>query len=71
MAQAEEHLAQAVDNDRIDQATADEKLAEIEERVTEMVNGEIPDFQGRRGPGRGGGGPFGGEPPEEDAGLSA
>ena len=67
---AEEHLAQAVDNDRIDQATADEKLAEIEERVTEMVNGEIPEFQGRPGPGRGGGGPFGDQPPAEEAGLS-
>lgn len=41
VANAEERLAAAVENGRIDQAAADERLAEIEERVTDLVNGEL------------------------------
>lgn len=44
VAQAEQRLAQAVENGRIDQATADEKLAQIEDAVTRMVNGELPEW---------------------------
>jgi polyhydroxyalkanoate synthesis regulator phasin len=72
VSKADERLAQAVENGRIDQAEADEKLVEIEEKITEMVNSEIPEpgdrqgRPGRRGPG-GGEGPAGGE----DAGFQA
>jgi 3-hydroxyacyl-CoA dehydrogenase len=55
--QAEDRMAQAVEDGKIDQADADEKLAEIEDKVAEMVNSEIPEpgaREGRRGPGRGG-----------------
>lgn len=75
--QAEERLAQAVEDGKIDQAEADEKLAEITDKITEMVNSEIPEpgaREGRRGPGRGGpGGEEGGfgSPPAEGADVSA
>lgn len=57
VAQVEEHLADAVENGRLTQDEADEKLAEAEERITELVNSDIPepgDRPGRRGPGGGG-----------------
>lgn len=75
VSQAEERIAQAVADGKIDQAEADEKLAEIEERVTTLVNSEIPepgDRPGRRGPGGGEEGGFGGPQTDaEEAGLSA
>jgi hypothetical protein len=52
VAEAEEHLAQAVEAGRLTRAEADEKLADIEARITERVNSDDP------GPGRGFG--FGG-----------
>lgn len=72
--QAEERIAQAVENGRIDQADADEKLAEIEEKVTEKVNSQIPEpgdrRPGRRGPGGGEEGGFG-SLPTDGADVSA
>lgn len=70
VSQAEDRIAEAVENGRIDQADADEKLADLEERITEMVNADIPEFQGRPGPGRGfGPGPDG--EAAEDAAFAA
>lgn len=69
----EERLDQAVADGKFEQAEADEKLAAATEKITEMVNSEIPDNAGQRrgrGPGRGGpGGPggFGGPPPADGA----
>ena len=71
--QAEERLDQAVADGKIDQAEADEKLAEVTEKITEMVNREIPEDAGQRG-GRGGPGGqsgFGGQPPVEGTAISA
>jgi polyhydroxyalkanoate synthesis regulator phasin len=62
VAQVEEHLEEAVDAGRITQEEADEKLADAEEHITEMVNSEIPE-PGDRPLGRGGRGPgFGDQP---------
>jgi 3-hydroxyacyl-CoA dehydrogenase len=68
---AEERLDQAVANGKIDESEKAEALARITERITDMVNGELPERPrrpnraGRRGPGSGPGihhGPFqGGE----------
>jgi hypothetical protein len=65
--EATERTNQAVEDGRIDQETADERLAEITERITEGVNGDGPLFGGPRfghhggfGGGFGGGGRFGG-----------
>jgi len=72
---AEERLAQAVEADKLTQEEADEKLAEIEDKVTEKVNSEIPE-PGERGRRGGPGGPggegtgFGGTPPV-DTGIDA
>ena len=38
-----ERLDNAVENGRIDQAEADEKLAEAEARITDMVNNGRPE----------------------------
>lgn len=62
-----EHLDEAVADGRIDEDAAAERLAEMTERLTDRVNGEL-DFEGRGGFGRFGdrgdrqfgGGPFGG-----------
>lgn len=56
--QLEEHLATAVDDGRLTQDEADERLADAEEHLTEMVNSDIPERPlGGRGPGgRGPGG---------------
>jgi hypothetical protein len=70
VSQAEERLAQAVEDGKIDQTEADEKLAEIEEKITEKVNSEIPEPGDREGR-RGRRGPVGGEGPAEDAGFQA
>ncbi|MEM7337952.1 MAG: hypothetical protein AAF467_04835 [Actinomycetota bacterium] len=52
---ASERMAEAVEAGRIDQADADEKLADATERITELVNAE----PGERGEGRGHHGPRG------------
>ncbi|NIR37390.1 MAG: hypothetical protein GWO22_15820, partial [Actinobacteria bacterium] len=55
MSQAEERIQEAVENGRITQEQADEKLADLEQRITDRVNGEAPERGprgfGRRGPG--------------------
>jgi polyhydroxyalkanoate synthesis regulator phasin len=43
VAEAEEHLALAVENGRLTQEEADEKLADVRERITEMVEQGRPD----------------------------
>lgn len=63
VANATERLEEKVASGEITQDEADEKLAEITERVTDMVNGE---FEGRPG-GRGPGGPGGGGGDTTDA----
>lgn len=71
---AEERLDQAVADGKIEQADADEKLAEATEKITEMVNSEIPEDAGQRGGGRrgpGGQGGFGGQAPVEGTDISA
>lgn len=65
--QVEEHLDEMVADERITQAEADDRLADAEEHLTEMVNGDIPEpgdgpmGRGGRGPGFG---PGFGEHPE-------
>lgn len=59
----ESHLAIAVENGRITQEQADERLADAETQLTDMVNGEIPTPPAGRPGGRGPGGRgFGGGP---------
>lgn len=67
VAQAEERLAEAVADGKLTQEEADEKLAEIQERITTFVNEGPPErpageFGHRRGPR--GGGPGGDAPAE-------
>jgi hypothetical protein len=62
--EATDHINQAVEDGRIDQATADERLADLTERITERVNSDEPilggpRFDGRRGHRGGGFGPGG------------
>ena len=54
VADVEEHLADAVENGRITQEEADEKLAEAEERITTFVNEGPPERPEREGFGPGG-----------------
>ena len=65
VAEREAHLATAVENGRIDQERADEISAGLEERVTDVVNGDFERPQR--------GGPRGASPTGEDtpAGLPA
>lgn len=56
VAQAQEHLDQAVADGRLTADEATERAAEIETRITDMVNGDV-DFGGRRGFGHRGHGP--------------
>lgn len=56
--QAEERIADAVADGRMTQEEADEKLADLEDHITELVNSDIPEPGDR--PGRGGRGDFGG-----------
>ena len=61
----QEKLDEAVADGRLTEEEAAEKAAEIEQRVTDAVNGEIDFSEGRRGrggPGRG----FGGPPADAD-----
>lgn len=64
VAEATAHLEEHVADGDITQAEADERLAEMTERITAMVNGEMPTFEGGgrdgRGPGGRGPGGFGG-----------
>ena len=72
--QAEERLDQAVADGKIEQAEADEKLAEVTDKITEMVNSEIPEDAGQRRDGRrgpGGQGASGDQPPVQGIPLSA
>ena len=58
--QAEEHIADAVANGRMTQEVADEKLADLEDHITDLVNSDIPEPGDRpMGGGRGGRGPGG------------
>lgn len=50
VAQVEEHLATAVEEGRITEEEAAEKLADATEHITEMVNSDIPEPRGERGP---------------------
>jgi hypothetical protein len=61
VAEATTHLDGHVADGDITQAEADERLADMTERVTAMVNGEMPAFDGRGvgGGGRDGRGPVG------------
>ncbi len=82
VAPAAADLADKVADGTLTQEQADERLADITERITERVQsvpgdgpgfGDRGDRGGRRGPGRGGPGFGGGNfaPPAEDASLSA
>jgi hypothetical protein len=51
----QDRIAQAVEDGRLTQEEADERLADLEERVTERVNSADPG-RGHHGPGRGGDG---------------
>jgi polyhydroxyalkanoate synthesis regulator phasin len=50
--QVEEHLNQAVEDGKMTEDEAAEKLANAEEHITELVNSEIPEPHQGRGPGR-------------------
>jgi hypothetical protein len=54
-----ERIAEAVADGRITQEEADERLADLEERVTERVTSPLPDRGERHGRGGPGGGPGG------------
>jgi polyhydroxyalkanoate synthesis regulator phasin len=60
VAEAEEHLATAVENGRLTQDEADERLAEITERITDRIDDPLPTPGDGRDGRRGGPGPFGG-----------
>jgi polyhydroxyalkanoate synthesis regulator phasin len=55
---AQERIAQAVEDGRISQEQADARLGDLEERITEWVNADLP---GHLGHGHGGRGPMGGQ----------
>jgi len=63
----QERIAQAVEDSALTQEEADERLADLEERITERVNSDAP---GRRGGPDGAGGPGGDRDAQadEDAG---
>lgn len=64
----EERLDLAVENGRITEEEKDEHLANAEEKVTDLVNGDIDFPRPRRGPGFGS---FSGEPPFDAGDASA
>jgi polyhydroxyalkanoate synthesis regulator phasin len=60
VSEATDHINNAVNSGRLSQEEADEKLATLGQRITDMVNGERPEgVADRRGPGPRGGGFFG------------
>ena len=65
VAAQQERLAAAVEDGRITQEQADERLADLEERVTERVNSEAP--VGGHGHGHGPRGDRGGHPGDDEA----
>jgi hypothetical protein len=73
VADAKTHLDQAVTDGRITQDQADERAADLEEHITDMVNGELPEG-GPMGGGHGWGGPRGGQhddsSPDSDSGST-
>jgi hypothetical protein len=71
VADAQEHLAQAVADGHLTQEEADERAADLEERITALVNGEL-EFGFPGGPGGPGrhGGPWG-ERPDADTGTDS
>jgi len=76
VADAEEHLAQAVADDKLTQEEADTRLAEIEEKITTFVNEgppERPEGERPRPPHRPGGpgGPGGDEAPVDGGEIGA
>jgi hypothetical protein len=63
LARAEERMQQAVENGRLTQEEADERLAQLREKVTERINEPgLPERPSQGGPRRGGPGSNGGEP---------
>lgn len=70
---ATERIDAAVEEGKIDADTADEKKAELEERIDDVLNGELPERDGRRGHRGNRGGDTADTAVEdvEDAGLSA
>jgi hypothetical protein len=56
VAEARDHIEQAVEDGRLTREEADEKLAELTERITDVVNNGRPEGEGPRGQ-RGPGGP--------------
>jgi hypothetical protein len=73
VADAKAHLAQAVADGRLTQAQADERSADLEARITEMVNhvGRPHDGHRRPGPGAGSPAPADGDTEAEPAMLTA
>jgi polyhydroxyalkanoate synthesis regulator phasin len=73
-AEATTHIAEKVANGEMTQAEADAKLAELETRITDMVNNPRP-ADGGRGPGgrggRGGHGPRGEAPADAGATMAS
>jgi hypothetical protein len=58
VASAKTHLADDVSSGRLTQAEADQRLADIQSHITDLVNGTLPSGPPDGGPGRGpGGGP--------------
>lgn len=55
VAEARTRLDEAVDAGRLDESEAAEKLADLEQRITDMVNGDLPLRGPGFGPGRHGG----------------
>jgi hypothetical protein len=65
---AQERIAQAVEDGRISQEQADTRLGDLDERITEWVNADLPGHlghghlgHGHLGQGHGGRGPMGGD----------
>lgn len=74
VAAANERIDAAVESGRLDEAEADEKRAELDERIDDMINADPSEFQGRRGHGNRGGhgkGGFGSEVVQETLGLTS
>jgi ribosomal protein S20 len=55
VAAANERIDAAVESGRLDEAEADEKRAELDERIDQMITADPSEFQGRRGNGNRGG----------------